>query len=121
MKMKITGFSHAKGKAKTSGKPYEMARLFRLTEIRPWKNENGESRCAGFETNERSTLDVYSDDTQLVNNLLLIQYPAELDLTFEPHPEDPTRNIVVGFKVIEAAPVDPETIDEFTGEVKNKK
>ena len=100
MKMQITGFSHSSGISAKNRKPYEMARLNRLTQIRPWKNENGESRCAGFETNERATLDVYADDKNLVNSLLLVNYPAELDLTFEPHPEDPTRNIVVGFTIV---------------------
>lgn len=102
MKMQITGFSHSSGRSAKSGKPYDMARLNRLTEIRPWKNDNGEGRCAGYETNERQTLEVYTGDKTLINNLLLLDYPAELDLTFEPHPEDPTRNIVTAFKVVDS-------------------
>lgn len=97
-----TGFTHSKGIAKTSGKPYNMAKLFRLSEIKPWKNDNGEGRAAGYHTDDRSSFDVYVGDDKLVQNLLLVNYPAHLDLNFEPHPEDPTRNIVTGFKLIES-------------------
>jgi len=100
MKFKITGFSHMKGISKRTNKPYEMARLLRLSELRAWRNENGEGRCAGFETSDQSIFDVYTGEERLINDLLLIKYPCELDLTFEPHPEDPTRNIVTGFKTV---------------------
>ncbi len=102
MKMQITGFSHSAGISAKNRKPYEMARLSRLTEIRAWKNDNGESRVAGFETNERHTLEVYTGELKLINDLLLVSYPTELDLTFEPHPDDPTKNIVTGFKVVDS-------------------
>lgn len=102
MKFNITGFSHSKGNAKATGKPYNMAKLQRLSELRPWKNDNGEGRCAGFHTDERNGFDVYTGDTQLVNNLLLVKYPCTMDLTFEPHPEDPTRNIVTAFEVVDS-------------------
>lgn len=101
MKFKVTGFSHSKGNAKTTGKPYNMAKLSRLSEIRPWKNDNGEGRAAGYHTDERAQFDVYADDIRLVNDLLLVRYPCEMDLTFEPHPEDPTRNIVTAFEVVD--------------------
>ncbi len=100
MKMQITGFSHSAGISAKNRKPYEMARLNRLTEIFAWKNDNGESRTAGFETNERHTLEVYTDDKKLINDLLLVSYPVELDLTFEPSPDDPTKNVVTAFKVV---------------------
>lgn len=102
MKFNITGFSHSKGNAKSTGKPYNMAKLHRLVEVRPWKNENGEGRAAGFHTDERSSFDVYTDDVRLVNDLLLSKYPCVMDLTFEPHPEDPTRNIVTAFDVVDS-------------------
>ncbi len=96
-----TGFTHSKGVAKTSGKPYNMARLFRLAEIKPWKNDNGEGRSAGYQTDDRTSFDVFVGDDKLINQLLLINYPANLDLQFEPHPEDPTRNVVTAFSVVE--------------------
>lgn len=104
MKFKITGFSHSKGNAKATGKPYNMAKLQRLVEIRPWKNENGEGRAAGYHTDERTGFDVYSEDVQLVNKLLMASYPCTMELTFEPHPDDPTRNIVTNFEIVD--PID---------------
>lgn len=100
MKFRITGFSHSKGNAKTTGKPYNMGKLQRLVEIRAWRNDNGEGRAAGFHTDERSGFDVHVDDIQLVNQLLLVGYPCNMDLGFEPHPDDPTRNIVTSFEVL---------------------
>ncbi len=102
MLFKITGFTHSKGISGKTGKPYDMAQLHRLSEIRPWKNDNGEGRAAGFHTDERAAFSVFTGDPKLVSNLLLITYPCEMDLTFEPHPEDPTRNVVTGFKVVES-------------------
>ena len=99
MKFDITGFSYAKGNSKTTGKPYEMARLFRLTEIRAWKNDHGECVVNGFHTDERNAFDVHSDQ-KLLKDLQLVTFPCQLDLTFEPSPEDPTRNVVTAFTVV---------------------
>jgi len=96
----VTGFSHMKGVSKRNNKPYEMARLFRLAELRAWQNDNGCSRVAGYQTDDQTAFDVFTGQERVINDLLLIKYPCELDLTFEPHPEDPTRNIVTGFKTV---------------------
>ena len=96
----ITGFSHSKGIAKNTQKPYNMARLYRLSEIRTWQNDLGIGRAAGFLADDKSGFDVNILDERLLNDLLLIKYPCELDLNFEPHPEDPTRNVVSGFKTV---------------------
>jgi len=96
----VTGFSHMKGVSKRNNKPYEMARLFRLTELRAWENDNGRSRVAGYQTDDQTAFDVFTGQERVINDLLLVNYPCELDLTFEPHPEDPTRNIVTGFKMV---------------------
>lgn len=99
MRINVTGFSHMKGNSKSTGKPYEMARLYRLTEIKAWENELGRSRCAGFETNERKVLEVDIQDSKLADFLLGISYPVDLEISLEPNPEDPMRNLIVGAKV----------------------
>lgn len=98
MKIEVTGFSHMAGNSKKTGEPYNMARLFRLTKIRSWKNDNGQSYVAGFESTDNGALDVDTSKSELVQGLLGLTYPRALELTLEPHPEDPTRNIVVAFK-----------------------
>lgn len=95
----VTGFTHSKGISKTKQKPYNMGRLYRLADIRVWENENGRCRAAGFQTDDQTSFEVFVQDDRLVNDLLLVKYPCELDLQFEPNPDDPTRNVVTGFKV----------------------
>lgn len=96
----VTGFSHMKGVSKLTNNPYEMARLFRLSPLRAWENEKGRSRVAGFQTDEKTAFDVFTGQERVINDLLLVNYPCQLDLTFEPHPEDPTKNVVTGFKMV---------------------
>jgi hypothetical protein len=106
-KVAVTGFSHMKGTAKASGKPYEMARLFRLTEIRDWKNDLGQSQSVGYETNDRNYLDVDITDPKLVNKMLSFPFeqtkPLILDLVLEPHPDDPMRNLIVDAHIVNLA------------------
>ena len=106
MKIAITGFSHMKGISKNTGKPYEMARLYRLSPLMPWKNDNGEGRSAGFETNERKVLEVDIKDGELVEKLLKIHFQHDratwMEIDLEPNPDDPMRNIIVGAEVAKA-------------------
>jgi len=97
MKVEVTGFSNAQGNSKSDGSPYHIARLYRLSKIRGWKNDRGESVAAGFESTDRGAMEVATNDPALISALLRVDYPTQLNLKFEPHPDDPTRNIVVGF------------------------
>ncbi|MDF2186301.1 hypothetical protein O1O06_16290 [Grimontia hollisae] len=99
LRLLIAGFSHAAGIGKESNKPYDMCNLHNLTPIRGFKNERGEGHGFGFETNDRSRLPV-KRSPELVAKLEAVQYPAVLELSVEPHPEDPLRNIVVDAKMI---------------------
>lgn len=92
-----------KGVSKTSNKPYNMARLLHLTEIKAWKNDLGESFTNGFMTNERNAFDVNVNDSDLLRAFLTLDFSSQptLDLKFEPNPEDPTRNIVTAFEVVD--------------------
>lgn len=106
-KVAVTGFSHMKGISKKDSKPYEMARLFRLTEIRDWKNDLGKSQSVGYETNERNFLDVDIRDPKLVEKMLGFPFeqtkPLILDLVLEPHVDDPMRNVIVDAHVVALA------------------
>lgn len=96
----IIGFSFMEGVGKDSKKPYAMARLNHLTPIKSWKNENGHSSVAGFECNDRLAFNVDVTNQALIHRFLGLEYPVDLDLTFEPDPENPTRNIVTDFKEV---------------------
>lgn len=102
MKIICTGFSHSKGLSKTSQKPYNMARLFHLTSIKSWKNDFGECVCNGYITDDRNAFDVNVQDDELIRKLLLVNFNDQslLDLEFAPNPENPTRNIIIGFSEV---------------------
>lgn len=103
----VTGFSGASGVSqKGQGKPYQIGRLFRLTPIREWKNDHGQNQAAGFHADERGALDIDLGRPQLVNKLLSLQgqYPCDLEIEVEPHPEDPLKNVIVDFEVAKVTP-----------------
>jgi len=107
MKLAVTGFAHMKGIAAKSKKPYEMARLYRLTQIRDWETDMGKSQANGYETNERNVLDVDITDEKLIKAFMALPFEQTnalvLELNLEPNPDDPMRNIVTGFDVVKLA------------------
>lgn len=105
LRLLIAGFSHAAGIGKESNKPYDMCNLHSLMPIRGFKNERGEGHGFGYETNDRSRLPV-KRTPELVAKLEKMQYPAVLELSVEPHPEDPLRNIVIDAKYVRSLVVE---------------
>lgn len=94
----VTGFTDIQGVSeKGKGRPYQIGRLFRLTPIKEWKNDNGRAECNGFHADERSALDIDLGRPQLVRKLKALQFNPMLDLEIvvEPHPEDPLKNVIV--------------------------
>jgi hypothetical protein len=96
MRIEVTGFSHSHGISKQGkGEEYTICRLFRLTEIRGWKNDHGESVTVGFEATDRNALNVDAKPN-LIEQLKSYTYPITLELQVAPDPRDEMRNIVVG-------------------------
>lgn len=94
----VTGFTDTQGVAqKGTGKPYKIGRLFRLTPIKGWENEHGRQITAGYNAEERMSLDIDLNRQGLASKLLALQehYPCDLEIIIEPHPEDPLKNIIV--------------------------
>lgn len=92
----VTGFTDIQGTSqKGQGKPYSIGRLFRLTPIREWKNEHGRAVVKGFQADERGSLEIDLGRPTLVRKLIEFQYPLDLEIQTEPHPEDPLKNVIV--------------------------
>lgn len=92
----VTGFADIQGTGqKGKGKPYSIGRLFRLNPIREWENEHGRAKAAGFNADEMGALDIDLGRPPLVRKLMDFQYPLDLEITVEPHPEDPLKNVIV--------------------------
>lgn len=92
----VTGFTDIQGTSqKGQGKPYSIGRLFRLTPIKEWENEHGRAKTSGFSADERGALDIDLGRPALVKKLMEFQYPLDLEITVEPHPEDPLKNVIV--------------------------
>ena len=92
----VTGFTDIQGTSqKGQGKPYSIGRLFRLTPIKEWKNEHGRAIVQGFHAEERGALDIDLGRPTLVRKLMDFQYPLDLEIVVEPHPEDPLKNVIV--------------------------
>ena len=99
----VTGFTDIQGTSqKGQGKPYSIGRLFRLTPIKEWKNEHGRAIVKGFHADERGALDIDLGRPTLVRKLMDFQYPLDLEIVVEPHPEDPLKNVIV-----DASPANP--------------
>lgn len=101
MKVEITGFTTMKGVSKKSFAPYQIDKLFYLKHLKAWKNETGESKCAGFSADDNATLKI-KDDDKLREMLLGFPYPSTVELKLEADPEDPLKNIVVDVNPIMA-------------------
>ncbi|WP_158587205.1 hypothetical protein [Motilimonas pumila] len=97
-KLLVAGYSNSRGKAKSTGRPYNIARLHVLTKIREWSNDNGRGIGAGFETADDKAIPVNPEDTSLEAKLLELDYPAFYEVELSPNPEDPTKNIVTNIK-----------------------
>jgi len=93
----VTGVSDVQGTSAKNGKTYSIGRLFRLTPMKDWKNDNGRALVAGYVADERGALDIDLSNQNLVGKLFSLEehFPTDLEIKVQPHPDDPLRNIIV--------------------------
>lgn len=78
MKLQVCGARIQSGKAKESGKPYEMSRLFTLTPIKPGTMGAMTVEGAGFEVAEVEAT------AEVVRALASVKYPVLVEVEMTP-------------------------------------
>ncbi|MDK9777469.1 MULTISPECIES: hypothetical protein [unclassified Vibrio] len=92
----LTGGTYSKGVGKSSGKQYEIGRLFAGKALKPWQNDNGAQIAFGIESVEVP----FMPNPTLLAKFETTMCPCLVEFEYEPDPEDPRRNLVCDFKVI---------------------
>ncbi|HIF9335652.1 TPA: hypothetical protein ACX6RM_003993 [Photobacterium damselae] len=82
-------------------KPYSFGNIQYLVSAKDFANENTNIQRCGKDVKEISM----AFNQSLFNELSMVSYPAVLELELNADPENPTRNIVTAFKLIESAEV----------------
>lgn len=99
----VIGFQDQQGISKKGqGEPYQMGRLYVLRPLRSWKNEHGRCNSHGFVGDEYGVMEVDLMRPGLVKKIeeLSSHFPCALELTLEPNPQNPMRNIVVDVDLV---------------------
>jgi hypothetical protein len=97
MKMRVLGVKRIKGdKAKSSGNPYDICRLFGMVPVETFNKEGMSISGAGYEIAEISL------DPEALPQFLGLTYPAALDLETDSKPfMGKFETIVVGYRPLQ--------------------
>lgn len=90
MKVNFLGATRRVGKAKVSGKDYDMSMLFYATPVQPSANANNTFMGYGHESREMEL------DPQALDQFAGIQLGQLVDVIVEPKPQNPRFTWVVG-------------------------
>lgn len=104
----LTGGTYSKGVGKSSGKEYEIGRLFVGKALKPWDNEKGAQIAFGIETVDMG----FIPSPALIAKFDTTMCPALVEFDSEPDPDDPRRSLVIDFKVIRSLFDNPVTQSE---------
>ncbi|AIL70639.1 RstB phage-related integrase [Vibrio vulnificus] len=96
MRYVILGSLHSSGIGKETGKAYDNGTLFIGKSIRGWENERGKGVANGLEPAKIDFLKT----PEMVKKVDSTVFPCLAEVALEPSPEDPNKNIVIGFDVI---------------------
>ncbi|WP_419237595.1 hypothetical protein ACN08P_19815 [Photobacterium leiognathi subsp. mandapamensis] len=95
MRFVIFGASSSKGKAKNTGKDYEINTMLVGRSVFEWQNDNG--KCIGY--GQQTTEIQFNPSEALIKKLEATAFPIIGELITELNPENPQENIVTDFKV----------------------
>lgn len=95
MKYVLFGGFESSGISK-AGKPYDMGEIYVAVKPRSWTNATGSGKGYGFESKK---MDILKSEA-LSAKMDATPFPVLAEVSTEPHPDDPTQNIIVDFDVI---------------------
>lgn len=96
MKYVLFGGFESAGISSKNGKAYEMGHISVGVAPRSWSNATGSGKGYGYEAKK---MDIVKSEA-LSKKMDNTPFPVLAEVSIEPHPEDPTQNVIVDFEVI---------------------